>query len=147
MAWPPSLSNLGEIHLGYLNAVWGTSGVLPTLSGANTPSNCNGMIVESISGTDDVEKIYIENGDGIRCHRALLIQGRTVNVTFADDTGLSQNTVSIGATFTVYDPLSRSSGLSFKIVETKQDSTRKKEGTRTVTAEITTGIEGLPLGG
>jgi len=121
---------------------WGTDGINPTTGATATYD----AIVVSCTPADEIETLYVENGNGLKTVRIILWQGRRVNITIVDDSNVVPPTP--GVQFTMFDPLSVSgvgpinSPLTFRVLENSYNATRKEAGQRVITAEYLTMIEG-----
>ena len=113
MSWPPSTGNpTGFTEEGITTVIWGTDGILA------------GFILKSIRATDAVEKIYIENGVGLRAVRIRLIHGREYELTMVAQTNFV--VPAVGGTLTVIEPLTAVS-ITFSVDSRDAIATRKAE--------------------
>src|SRR6266705_6284554 len=129
MPWPPSNPSTGYQMAGVTTVQWGTDALF------------NSWIVESLTSTDVIETIYIEQGTGLRAVRIQLFQGREIDLTIVADSRFVHPTA--GTTVTVVDPLSGVT-LSGKVVANSFNAARKVEGKRVIRIVIDTLIEGVP---
>jgi hypothetical protein len=122
MAWPPSTGNPQYFYEeGITTVVWGTDGLL------------TGHIVKSMRSTTDAEKIYIENGVGLRAVRIRLIHGKSYELTIVEDTTFVPPTP--GETLAIYDPGGRLQA-TMSVDSDDTACSRKAEGERTIRGVI-----------
>lgn len=142
MAWPPTSNNAFNITgsgTGSTSLKWGTDGMYGS------------YIVKDISPADEVEKIYVENGTGLKSIRIMLFQGRKVDITVVDDSNITPPV--IGALVNIVDSLASVAGTgvntSFRVIDKNGKGARKVEGDLIISAEYLTNIEGagtVPVG-
>jgi hypothetical protein len=131
------------VDAGVTTLRWGTGGLLS--------ANLKKAIVESADEETDVEKIYVEQGDGMRATRFLLIQGRTYNFTVVDDnTVFTSGSPNVGQNVSVVDMLSTGASqvkAYGTYVAQRVNAGRKVEGKRVMTLENMVLIDTQGAGG
>lgn len=142
MAWPPVYTT-AFLAQGVTTIRWGTDGIM-----ANTAPNGNGAggfagfyTVESLHGTDVIDKSYVEQGSGLNATRILLWQGRSYTLTVVDDTNMTPPAP--GTLLSLADTISGGAVIyQFRVVENGDNTVRKDVHKREITAEYMTCIEG-----
>jgi hypothetical protein len=132
MPWPPS-PNAAFLMQGITTIKWGTDGLYST------------YIVKSMTPTDEIEVIYIENGTGLKSTRIDLAQGRQWDITVIDDTSIVPPR--INTNITIVDPLGVMSGgngtnITARVIGKNGQAARKQEADLIIRAEYLTNIEG-----
>ena len=127
--WTAGGTDANVVTDGIRTIRWGTRGLSTT------------AIVESCDEEYDVDKIYVENGSGVRATRFLIIQGKTYNFTVADDTAVFTGAAipTPGQNIGVVD-MWLSNGASVLVgygtlINPRYNAARKTEGKRVLTLE------------
>lgn len=126
MAWPPT-QNLAFLLEGITTIKWGTDGQYST------------YIVKSLTPTDEIETIYIENGTGLKSTRVMLAQGRQFDITVVDDSALTPP--KINTVIAIVDQLGLAN-ISARVIGKNGQSARKEAADLIIRAEFLTNIEG-----
>lgn len=131
MAWPNV--NTGNVNIAGTTTIrWGTGH-------AWAPSTS--AVVLSADSAKDVEKIYLEQGDGMRATRVLINQGQTWDFTVQDDSGIAWPNVA--EQVIVVSFLGGTSNYAYKgcVVDNNYRAARKQEGQRVIRIENMTLID------
>ena len=128
MAVEWTTSNGNVTVAGVTTIRWGTRGMFGT------------AIVESATEVADIEKIYVEQGDGMRATRFLLMQGHTYDFTVADDSSIftGANNPSSGSNLAITEMLSTGSSVTRAygtVVGLDYNAAKKVEGKRIIRLE------------
>ena len=127
MAYPPVPNPSVDFSIdGLTTIVWGTDGIYPS------------YIVTSISESQRIEEIDIENGTGFEAVVILLNKGLDVDIEVIDDTSVTPPVV--GAIVTLSTPFGSAPML---LVGERTNQARKREGMRTFTFKTYNAISGL----
>ncbi len=132
MAWPTNNSNYSAT--GVTTIKWGTGGAW-----ANAPT----AIVISADQAREVEKIYLEQGDGLKSTRILLNQGTNWDFTIQDDSTIFASPPNIGENVVVANFLGTGANYTYKgmIIDSNYKAARKQEGQRVLRVENLTLID------
>lgn len=127
MAWPTVNSNVNIA--GVTTIKWGTGGAYAPAGAA---------IVISADEAQDVEKLYVEQGDGLRATRMLLSHGWTWDFTVIDDSSAFATGPNVNDQVTVVHFLGTGANHTFKgtIIDNNYRAARKQEGHRVMRIEI-----------
>ena len=134
MAWPSITS--AQTNIGGVTTIrWGTGGIWPQNSAA---------IVISADAAEEAEKIYIEQGEGLKATRITLKQGRTWDFTVVDDSAVFASPPAVGSMITVVNFLANNTNAASQavVIDNNYRAARKQEGHRVIRAEIITLIDG-----
>lgn len=127
MAYPPTPTPSVDFTIdGLTTIVWGTDGIYPN------------YIVTSISESQRIEEINIENGTGFESVVILLNKGLDIDIEVVDDTAVTPPVV--GAIVTLSTPFGSAPML---LVGERTNQARKREGMRTFTFKTYNAITGL----
>lgn len=132
MGWPANNSNYSAA--GVTTIRWGTSGAwVPNAS----------AVVISADQAAEVEKIYLEQGDGLKSTRILLNQGKNWDFTIQDDTGVFSSPPSVGDNVVVVNFLGNGTNYTYKgiIIDNNYRAARKQEGQRVLRVESLTLVD------
>lgn len=126
MPWPPTQNNAFLLE-GIITIKWGTDGMYST------------YIVKSLTPTDEIETMYVENGTGLKSTRIMLAQGRTFDITVVDDSSLTPP--KINTVITIVDQLGLAN-ISARVIGKNGQAARKEAADLVIRAEYLTNIEG-----
>jgi len=134
MAWPEQTTAWNNIA-GTTTIRWGTGQAWPASATA---------IVLSADEAEDVEKIYLEQGEGLRATRILLKHGHTWDYTVQDDSSIFATGPNVGDTVVVTNFLNGGTNASNSgvIVDTNYRAARKQEGQRVIRVELMNIVDG-----
>ena len=132
--WPNNAAGYSASGQKSTTLKWGTQGMFST------------AICISSDSADEVERIYLEQGDGLKATSILLKQGRNWHYTIQDDSSAFATAPAIGDDITVTDILgSGSSTIAYtykaKIVDNNYRGARRQEGQRVIQCESLTLID------
>lgn len=131
MAWPNV--NTGSINIaGTTTLRWGTGH-------AWAPNTS--VVVISADSAKEVEKIYLEQGDGMKATRVTIMQGQTWDFTVQDDSGVTWPNVA--EEVNVVSFIGGTANYAYKgfVVDTNYRAARKTEGQRVIRLENMTLID------
>lgn len=133
MAWPTITTAQNNIA-GTTTIKWGTGGAWAAAASA---------IVISADQAEDVEKQYIEQGEGLRATRILLKQGRTWDYTIIDDSTVWAAGPNVGDLVVLTHFLGTGANFTYKgiITDNNYRAARKQEGHRVLRCENMTLID------
>jgi len=134
MSWPNIQSDYTNIA-GTTTIRWGTEHAWAPASTA---------IVLSADEAEDVEKIYLEQGEGLRATRILLKHGHTWDFTVQDDSTIFATGPNVGQTVVVTNFLIGGTNASNSgvIVDANYRAARKQEGQRVLRIELMNLVDG-----
>lgn len=136
-SWPVRSST--DNVTGVTTIRWGTQGA------------CNSAIVISADQAQEVEKIYLEQGEGLKATRIMLKQGQTWDFTFQDDSTVFATPPKVGDVITVTDFMgsnnAATTGWFGTVVDNNYRTARKQEGQRVIRVENLILIDTQTVGG
>jgi len=128
MGWPSYNSTYTNIA-GTTTIRWGTDNAWAAAATA---------VVISADSAEEIEKMYLENGEGLRATRILMKHGKTWDFTVQDDTSLFASGPNVGQELVVTNFLNGGNTASVKamVVDANYRAARKQEGQRVLRLEI-----------
>jgi len=133
MSWP-NVANVGLLT-GVTTIRWGTTHAWAPNTSA---------IVISADSAEETEKIYLEQGEGLRATRIILKHGATWDFTIQDDSGAFPSGPNVGQNVVVTNFLGGGGNASVNavVVDDNYRAARKQEGQRVIRLEIMNLIDG-----
>jgi hypothetical protein len=138
-SWPTNAAGYSAAGQRSTTVKWGTGGL------------SNSAVVISADEAREVDKIYLEQGDGLKATRIMLNQGSNWDFTIQDDSAAFATPPAIGDQVTVIDLIgsgSNCAGATYKgvIVDNNYRAARRSEGHRVLRVEQLTLVDNTAAG-